>query len=583
MSTNNGKFLAAFMLGLLTLYAVMMFAKGGLFISKHEGDTLHLLQMLLRMEGGDWPHLDFVTPIGIFAFAPIAAFMKAGLGVGHAFHAGQIFVAIIFFPAAWWVARTRFEGVWAYLFGATILIFSVALVYGAGDDAVSTSMHYNRWAWAAAFLAISAAILPSQAARSARGDGLVIGLSMAVMAMIKVTYFAAFLVPIVVALLARGGARTLLWAFLTGFAAAVLATLWVGTPLIWLAYLRDLLNVAGSDVRPQPGHDLSYVVSAPAYLGGSLVAILSVIFLRQAGRMTEGLVLLLLLPGFFYVTFQNFGNDPQWLWLLGLLLIALRPSGPIFNGFGWDLQKAITISAVVAFAFAMPGFLNLAASPVRHFATDVERYTPLMPGSGVHEDLQTFAPRAARVDVRRAYDGPGTLFAALADKEAREDTDVTFQGRDLDYCSLELGMVVWFNAVAQDIVDWAGPGTSLFSADLLSSYWLYADLEPLKGGAPWYYGELSGIQNADYLLVPSCALSAATRKKILDEVSGQDWIDDVTEVRRTPYYTLYSLPGKAPKRVVPPMPEDDDEDVAIQSDRTKAQRTYAPAIAAITR
>ncbi len=558
MSANKGKFLAAFMAGLIGLYAVTFFGKGGLFISKHEGDALHLLQMLLRMADGDWPHLDFVTPIGVLAFVPITVFLKAGFGVGHAFHAGQLLVASVFFLPAWWVAKTRFDGIWAYLFGATILIYSVALVYGADDDVVSVSMHYNRWAWAAAFLAITASMLPARGRGSARADGMVIGLAMAVMAMIKITYFVAFLVPVIVALLARGQGRALLWALATGCVAVLLVTLWVGTPLIWLAYLKDLLNVAASDVRPQPGHNLSYIVSAPAYLGGSLVAIGAVIFLRQAGRMTEGLVLLLLLPGFFYVTFQNYGNDPHWLWLLGLILVALRPTGPVFNGFGWDLQKAITISAVAALAFATPGFLNLAASPVRHFSTDVEKYAPLMPDSGLHEDLQTYAPRAARVDVRSAYDGPDSLFADLYDDDAREDTEVTFKGRELEYCSLELGMVVWFRAVSREIADWSGGGVSLFSADLLSSYWLYADLEPLKGGAPWYYGELSGIQNADYLLVPACPLSADTRKKILDEVSGQDWIDEVKEARRTPYYTLYSLPGKMPKRVVPPVEVDED-------------------------
>ncbi|MCK0138315.1 hypothetical protein [Aliiroseovarius sp. F47248L] len=551
MSTNKGKFLAAFMAGLMGLYAFVLLSKGGLFISKHEGDTLHLLQMLLRMGQGDWPHLDFVTPIGVLAFAPIAAFLEAGMGVGQAIHAGQLLVAAVLFLPTWWVARSRFDGGWAYLFAATILIFATALVYGEANDSVSISMHYNRWAWALAFLAITTAILPGHEPPSQRMDGAVIGLAVAAMAMIKITYFVAFFIPVLVGLFARGAGRTVVWALLTGLLTAALVTLWVGTPVIWLAYLRDLLNVAASDVRPQPGQSFSYVVSAPAYLGGSLIALMAVIFLRQAGRMTEGLVLLLLLPGFFYVTFQNFGNDPQWLWLLGLLLIALRPAGPVFNGFGWDLQKAITYTAVAAFAFATPSFMNLTASPFRHFATDVEKYAPLMPGSGVNEDLQTYAPRASRVDVRRALDGPETLFAGMYDDEAREDTKVTFKGHDLDYCSLELGMVVWFRAVSQDIADWSGGDVSLFSADLLSSYWLYAELAPLKGGAPWYYGDLSGIENADYLLVPICPLSADTRKKILDEVSGQSWIDEVEEVRRTPYYTLYSLPGKKPQHVKP--------------------------------
>lgn len=558
MSANKGKFLAAFMVGLLAIYAVVFFGKGGLFISKHEGDTLHLLQMLLRMGDGEWPHLDFVTPIGVLAFAPISAFIEAGMGAGNAILAGQLLVAAVFFPAALWVAKTRFDGGWAYLFAATILIFSVALVYGEGDDSISISMHYNRWAWAAAFLAITTAMVQGREGYTPRRDGLVIGFAVAVMAMIKITYFVAFLIPIVVALLARGAGRSLLWAVIAGLITAGLVTLWVGTPVIWLAYLRDLLNVAASDVRPQPGRDFGYVISAPTYLGGSLVAILSVIFLRQAGRLTEGLVLLLLVPGFFYVTFQNFGNDPQWLWLLGLLLIALRPSGPVFNGFGWDLQKVITYTAVAAFSFTMPSFLNLTASPFRHFATNVEKFAPLMPGSGVHEDLQTFAPRAARVDVRRSFDGEDTLFAGLYDQDARKDTDVVFQGRTYDYCTLELGMVVWFRAVSKDIATWAGTrDKTVFTADLLSSYWLYGDLAPLKGGAPWYYGALSGIENADYLLVPNCPLSADARKKILEEVSGQDWIDQVKELRVTPYYTLYALPGEAPKRVE--KPDDDAE------------------------
>ena len=557
MSTNKGKFLAVAMAGLLILYAILFFTKGGLFISKHEGDTLHLLQMLIRMGEGEWPHLDFVTPIGVLAFAPISAFLEAGMGVGHAILAGQLLVAAVFFLPALWVAYTRFNGIWAYLFGATILIFSVALLYGEGNDSTTISMHYNRWAWAASFLAIATTILPNRGQENPRNDGIVVGLAMAVMGMIKVTYFAAFLPAIIVGLLARRAGRTLLWALLSGCVAVAIVTLWVGTPLIWLAYLRDLLNVAASNVRPQPGHSFGYVVSAPAYLGGSLIAILSVIFLRQSGRMTEGMIMLLLLPGFFYVTYQNFGNDPQWLWLLGLLLIALRPSGPVFNGFGWDMQKALTYSAIAAFTFAFPSFLNLAASPFRHAATDVEKYVPLLPNSGPNEDLKTFGARADRLDIRIGYGGPDSLFASLSDEEQRKDTSVTFQGRELDYCSLELGLIAWFQVAAQDIANWPdATGRAIFSADLLSSYWLYADLAPLKGGAPWYYGALSGIENADYLLVPNCPLSADTRKKILDEVSGQDWIDRVQEVRQTPYYTLYSLPGEKPKKVLPKATED---------------------------
>lgn len=550
MSKESGKILAAFMAVLLAGFAAVGFAKGGFYIGKHEGDTLHLLQMLLRMGDGDWPHLNFVTPIGVMAFAPIAVFIKAGYGVGQSIIAGQFLVALAFFPAAYWVAQSRFAKGWRFVFAATILVYAVALVHGEANDAVSISMHYNRWAWAAAFLAIATAMLPARGQDREALDGVVIGLAMAAMALIKVTYFAAFFIPVLVGLFARGAWKTVLWGLLAGLVAVVVVTLWVGTPIFWLAYLRDLLNVAGSDIRPYPGRSLEDVISAPAYLGGSMVGVGAVILLRQAGRMSQGLMLFLLLPGFFYVTFQNFGNDPQWLWLLGLLLMAMTPEQPVRNGFGWDLSRAIPMAGLAALMLSLPSFLNMAVSPLRHASTDVEDYAPLMPGTGVHEDLQTFAPRAYRVDVRRAMDGPDTVFAAYYDEEARTDSAVNFKGEDLPFCSLELGMVAWFKTVADDIAGWpGGKGAQIFTADLLSSYWMYADLTPLKGGAPWYYGDLSGIENADFLMVPSCPLSADTRMKILNEVSGQDWIDKVTEVRRTELYTLYALPGEKPKKV----------------------------------
>ena len=63
-------------------------AKGAFLVGKHEGDTLHLVDMVLRMGlAGQVPHLDFMTPIGIGATWPIAAFVAAGFGVGHAFSA----------------------------------------------------------------------------------------------------------------------------------------------------------------------------------------------------------------------------------------------------------------------------------------------------------------------------------------------------------------------------------------------------------------------------------------------------------------------------------------------------------------
>ena len=112
-----------------------------------------------------------------------------------------------------------------------------------------------------------------------------------------------------------------------GLVVAALVTLLAGTPLFWLAYLRDLVTVAGSEVRPQPGLPFAAVVGAPAYMGGSLVPLLGG-DLPAPGRAagSRGWCCCCWCPAFFYVQYQNWGNDPQWLGLLGLLLVALRPA-----------------------------------------------------------------------------------------------------------------------------------------------------------------------------------------------------------------------------------------------------------------
>lgn len=547
MSKEKGIILAGVQLALFILLSGTLLAKGGLYIRQHEGDTLHLLQIVFRMVDGQIPHLDFVTPIGILAFAPMVLFTKLGFGVGEAFLWGQILVGAVFFPAIWYVSLTRLSGLWRYVFMAGMLVLCLGLIHGQTNPAVSVSMHYNRWAWAAAFLAIVTSLLPPHKSEHAgQGqvvDGIIIGLAFSVMALIKATYFAAFLPAVLVALATRGAWRSVIWALAGGLFAVAAMTAYVGSPIFWVHYLLDLLNVATSEVRSRPGLPFGEVLSSPAYLPGSLLALAGVILLRQAGQMREGLVMLLLLPGFFYVTYQNFGNDPQWIALLGILLIALRPDRVVYNGFGWDLRQAVTMVAMSALVLSAPSFLNIAQSPFRHLMEEVDDYVPMLPGVAGQDDLLTFNLRANRIDVKKSLDGPDTIFSAFYDSEARKDDATTFLGEELPWCSLELGMVAWFKTISDDLVaSGLVEDKSYFVADLLPSYWLFGAGKPVRGAAPWYYGDLTGIENADLLLVPLCPLAQDTRKKILDEISEQPWAGQITELRRTGEYVLYRLP-----------------------------------------
>ena len=357
MNKANPTVLFGFFVAVIVALCGAALIKGGFYIGKHEGDTFHLLQIVLRLADGQMPHLDFMTPIGIMAFAPITIFVKMGYGIGMSILLGQALVAIAFLPAVWWVAYSRMRGALPYFFGLVIFILVVALVHGESQPSVSISMHYNRWAWAAAFIAICAAVIPAKEPVRPIADGVIIGLAMAFLLLTKVTYFAAFAIPVLVAMLANKSYRAIPAVLVSGLAAMAAMTWLMGTGF-WLAYLGDLLTVAGSEARPHPGEPFGAVVGLPAYIGASFVLIVGVMLLRQAGQATGGLILLLLTPGFFYVTFQNFANDPQWLLLLGVLLLAFLPAAGIRNGFGWDMRNAVKICALAALSMAAPSLFQ---------------------------------------------------------------------------------------------------------------------------------------------------------------------------------------------------------------------------------
>lgn len=540
MSRTNSAILFGFFVTIVVAMCGVALLKNGLFLSKHEGDTFHMLDIVFRMAQGQWPHRDFVTPIGVFAFAPITLFVKLGFGIGTAFILAQTLMAALFLPMVWWATYSRMSGALAYFFGSTVLILFCALLHGQSAGGVSVSMHYNRWAWAISFIAIAIAMIPSKTVQSHRIDGVIIGLCLTAILLIKVTYFAAFAPPIFIALFVHRKINSAVTAIVVMLLVSAVFTFFAGLDF-WAAYLRDILRVATSSVRPYPGLQLSEVVGAPAYLAASLVLIVGVVLLRQSGKSNGGLILLLLVPGFFYVTYQNFGNDPQWLLLLCVILVCFQPDAGLKNNLGWDLHGATKICAAVAFALIAPSYLNLAYSPFRHFKLAEEDYSVLLAKSEIHQDLWAHTVRAYRVNAQIAMDGNGTRLAEFREAAKRDDPGEIL-GESLPNCELELGMVAWFTAIGEDL-DRSGlvQGKGIFGADLISPYWLFADTRPLLNGAPWYYGGLPGLGDAEFILVPLCPIAQKYRNEILatlDEKNVQ-----LKEIQRTELYILYEKIG----------------------------------------
>ncbi|RME15618.1 MAG: hypothetical protein D6801_07030, partial [Alphaproteobacteria bacterium] len=254
--------------------AAMTLGRGGLYMARHEGDALHLMQIVLLEARGWRPHVDIETPIGILATAPMALFVRLGLGFGHAFLAAQALVAALLLPAIWHVAGSRLRGLSAWIFSGFTLLLCMALVNGQTETGLSVSMHYNRWAWALAYVALALAVLkPLAGGVAGRLDGAIVGLAMTALALVKITYFVAFAPAVVLALLAHRAFGALAWAVMAGLALAAVVTFWAGGLGFWLAYAGDLLTVAHTPLRKAPGLPFGEMLVAPAYLGASAVLV----------------------------------------------------------------------------------------------------------------------------------------------------------------------------------------------------------------------------------------------------------------------------------------------------------------------
>ena len=523
-----------FLVFLLSVQAVLLFWNGMLMITLHEGDAMHMVQILLRMEQGEIPHKDFMTPIGILAFWPITLFM--GMGVGKAYLAGNVLMAALTIPVLWWLAVSRLSTGLAYALGAAVILLMSAMVHGDILQVSSVSMYYNRWAWGVAFLVILTAVLPPRNERHQGVDGVILGLGIAALALLKATYFVTLFPPVLLAVLLRGYWTTLLVALVTGLAVIAAISLGLGVDF-WAAYIGDLQQVRGAGVRSYPSQPLIYLLIGPKFLLANGVALAAVIFLRQAGRQAEGLLLLLFLPGFVFITYQNWGNDPQWLFLLGILLLALRPERATTNPMGWNMRTALGVAAALALAMIAPSALNIAASTTRYAQLDPSEFAIVLPEPR-HSNL-VFGTRLLYAAERRQYlTIPDEKMAALGEKFS-DRRSYALYGEPLKYCKLHRGLAGFLQFFARDLQQSVPEtnGRSVYVADLLSNLWMFGPTVPIPRGSPWYYGGDAGLARADYLLVPFCPSTPQVWGEVLDRLE-EEGAPKFTEIRRTDTYIL---------------------------------------------
>ena len=519
MSRPNPLVLIAILIALTALFGWLTLLPDGFYLSSHEGDTLHLLDVLFRMNSGLSPHIDFVTPLGILGFVPFTHLMGLGHSVGEAILMGQVAAAAALAPLVFYAAWTRLPSLVAYGFAAMMVIFAMAITYGGTGLGLSMSMHYNRWAWVVASLIIVIALLPRQGRPAPYFDGVLLALLFTLLALLKVTFFIALLPGVVVALLVAERRREITMALVGGAVFSVVLVIAFGLEF-WLAYAADLINVSRSEVRPHTGVAFGDIVGSPATLATTAVGFMAFLFLYRGGYRAQALGLLFLVPGFMFITWQNFGNDPKWLVPLAAVLLAMGVKAYRLDDI--TVSSRVTMVAALAGILFLPSTITMATSPLRHATQDTAEFDPMLAGAPGQGDIYVRRDRGYSMLAETFLDDPGDPWDPLA-RVLDRPPSTAIEGIPFPNCEFLAGSVAFLTILGQDLRDLGvEEGATLFTSDILSAFWLYQPFQPLPQGAPWYYGELSGIENADYVVVPKCGFAERVRQIIILELATSD-------------------------------------------------------------
>jgi hypothetical protein len=522
MRAETGKICGIY-IGIIGLHLTLAMIAGGLWFTAHEADMVHLIDIILRMSAVAVPHLDFMTPIGEWAMRPMALLHGAGLSLGMALIGAQILVAALLLPPTLWAAVSRLTFWQSMVFGLIVFGLCAGVVAGGVEPNLSLSMHYNRWAWAMAGIVMILSILPARGAGHAGADALSIGLLMACLGMIKITFAVALAPVVILALFLKREVKTLILALLTSFVVLILVTLEHGLAY-WFAYIDDLQSVVGSANRPMPSDPLPALFLSPANTPASVLMIGLVLWLRRQRDRAQAtplaLLLLLSFPALTFVTWQNYGNDPIWLGFWALILWGLAGQRAGVN------RMVLGGTAAAMALLILPVMGNILYSPLRHVSQPKPLFRPLLP----HEaGVRMVAARAGGAWVQN------TLITPPDTQEGQ-----IFQGAPLPECELQAGLITVIEAQIKTLQSIeTPPKVQPFVADLFAPHWLFSDLEPLPGGTPWYYDGLPGIENASHLLVPNCAADPQARAHILTLIDQAGIA--LTPAGETPLYRLYEL------------------------------------------
>lgn len=490
---NSNKNYLFLLVGLLAAQVLLVWSVGNIYINAHELDVVHALDGALRMAEGERPHLDFMTPLGVMTFAPVALMLELGFGRGISMAYAGDFMALLMLPAIYWIGITRLSGRVRLLWGGGLVLLITASVFGESAGTNSFSMFYNRWSWAVSFLILTAVVLPSDR-KSATLDGIIIGLGAAFLALCKITFFVSYFPGIALILMMNRRWRTLSVGVLAGLLVAILVTVWAGGFDYWLSYISDLRFLQTVGLGDRNGGWSGYIAS-PAGTFSLIVVLFSASFLSKSGNQPMAISIFLLAPGFVYSTYSNWGVEPKYLLILALF---------VWMGAKENRMVAAGITFLLIGVLG-PTIVNISLSNLRPLGFKYSNFSSIFneEKGGLMFETERFNVMATQT----AFGGDTVEVSTI-----EGDTHV-FQA-----CSLTMGFLKQDREIVQKLTDLGVHNDGVLVADTFSNYWMFSDVRRLKGGAIWQYGGEYGLADASILVIAHCVGNPLRRTAVIEGI-----------------------------------------------------------------
>ena len=486
---------------------------GRLFVEDYPADTAFVIDVILRIAAGHIPHVDFTLHLGAMPYLLAAA--TGGATPVESFLIGQAIFTGLCLLLGLWVWWTRLGPI----SGPVLLVFLLILALTTSVPSrsfVSFALFYNRWSWALLLLFACLVFLPSRRDEVRALDGVLTGGVVFLLLTTKITFFVGLLPAAFLCSALRGRWREIAWSL--GSFALLVAVVFAWSPGFWPGYIENMAWAATNPLRPNAGIALMRLVGGGLLLGYTLIFVIFLVVVLRTEGVTETLWLGVAALGFYFIQYQNFIAAP--FWVLFLTVYALVQAGTVR---GQTLRGTWMVLATALLLFS-----GVLLKPMV--------YGMLQFGARMSEKPQVAFPLDGPL-VTGAYFAPSAIGPIVTENRLPFDEDAPYT--TTPECDFVSGFAGSFIEIGQLLADLPGPA---FVTDSISPHWYLGGTDPLPGIAVWNYGSIRGLENATFVVVPTCAVKPEFKREILREIARNGIT--LTPWRETEHAVIYQKAGQ---------------------------------------